>query len=58
MLDLVANEMEAPPDGVDWSWRIYPSTRTFPFVEMEYTLPLAETFSVSVRWWFLRARVT
>jgi FAD/FMN-containing dehydrogenase len=30
------------PDAVDWSWRIYPSTRTFPFVEMEYTLPLAE----------------
>jgi L-gulonolactone oxidase len=30
------------PDAVDWSWRIYPSTRTFPFVEMEYTLPLVE----------------
>jgi FAD/FMN-containing dehydrogenase len=30
------------PDAVDWSWRIYPSTRTFPFVEMEHTLPLAE----------------
>jgi FAD/FMN-containing dehydrogenase len=30
------------PDSVDWSWRIYPSTRTFPFVEMEYSLPLAE----------------
>ncbi len=30
------------PESVDWSWRIYPSTRTFPFVEMEYTLPLAE----------------
>jgi FAD/FMN-containing dehydrogenase len=30
------------PDAVDWSWRIYPSTRTFPFVEMEYTLPLAK----------------
>jgi FAD/FMN-containing dehydrogenase len=30
------------PDAVDWSWRIYPSTRNFPFVEMEYTLPLAE----------------
>ncbi len=29
------------PDAVDWSWRIYPSTRTFPFVELEYTLPLA-----------------
>jgi FAD/FMN-containing dehydrogenase len=29
------------PDAIDWSWRIYPSTRTFPFVEMEYTLPLA-----------------
>jgi FAD/FMN-containing dehydrogenase len=30
------------PDAVDWSWRIYPSTRTFSFVEMEYTVPLAE----------------
>lgn len=30
------------PDSVDWSWRIYPSTRTFPFVEMEYTVPLVE----------------
>ena len=30
------------PDAVDCSWRIYPSTRTFPFVEMEYTVPLAE----------------
>ena len=30
------------PDAVDWSWRIYPSARTVPFVEMEYTLPLAE----------------
>jgi FAD/FMN-containing dehydrogenase len=30
------------PDAVDWSWRIYPSTRTFPFVEMEYTLPLTK----------------
>jgi FAD/FMN-containing dehydrogenase len=29
------------PDAVDWSWRIYPSVRTVPFVEMEYTLPLA-----------------
>jgi L-gulonolactone oxidase len=29
------------PDAIDWSWRIYPSTRSFPFVEMEYTLPLA-----------------
>lgn len=29
------------PDAVDWSWRIYPSARTVPFVEMEYTLPLA-----------------
>jgi L-gulonolactone oxidase len=41
---------EAPPgtlerylksDAVDWSWRIYPSLRSVPFVEMEYTLPLA-----------------
>jgi FAD/FMN-containing dehydrogenase len=30
------------PDAVDWSWRIYPSTRTFPFVEMEYSVPLAK----------------
>jgi hypothetical protein len=30
------------PDAVDWSWRIYPSTRSYPFVEMEYTLPLAK----------------
>ncbi|HEU5433132.1 MAG TPA: D-arabinono-1,4-lactone oxidase, partial [Thermomicrobiales bacterium] len=29
------------PDAVDWSWRMYPSIRTTPFVEMEYTLPLA-----------------
>lgn len=29
------------PEAVDWSWRIYPSARTTPFVEMEYTLPLA-----------------
>lgn len=29
------------PDHVDWSWRIYPSSRSFPFVELEYTLPLA-----------------
>jgi FAD/FMN-containing dehydrogenase len=37
-----AIERYLKPDAVDWSWRIYPSTRTFPFVEMEYTLPLAE----------------
>jgi FAD/FMN-containing dehydrogenase len=29
------------PERVDWSWRSYPSTRSFPFVELEYTLPLA-----------------
>lgn len=29
------------PDAVDWSRRIYPSARTVPFVEMEYTVPLA-----------------
>jgi L-gulonolactone oxidase len=28
------------PEAVDWSWHIYPSTRSVPFVEMEYTLPL------------------
>ena len=40
------------PDVVDWSWRIYPSTRSFPFVEMEYTLPLAEGPAAirEVRW--------
>ena len=30
------------PDAVDWGYRIYPSTRTVPFVEMEYTVPLAK----------------
>ncbi len=30
------------PDAVDWSFRIYPSLRTVPFVELEYTLPFAE----------------
>ena len=43
--------MEAPPgtvarylrpERVGWSCRCYPSTRSFPFVEMEYTMPLAE----------------
>lgn len=29
------------PDHVDWGWRIYPSARTYPFVELEYALPLA-----------------
>lgn len=29
------------PDHVDWGWRIYPSARTYRFVELEYTLPLA-----------------
>ena len=29
------------PPKVDWSWRVYPSTRTIPFVESEYTLPAA-----------------
>ncbi len=29
------------PEVVDWSWRSYPSARNVPFVEMEYTLPLA-----------------
>jgi FAD/FMN-containing dehydrogenase len=29
------------PDAVDWSWRVYPSARTVPFVELEYALPLA-----------------
>ena len=29
------------PDAVDWSCRIYPSTRAFRFVELEYTIPLA-----------------
>lgn len=30
------------PEVVDWSYRAYPSARNVPFVEMEYTLPLAE----------------
>ena len=29
------------PEAVDWSWRIYPSARNVPFVEMEYTLPFS-----------------
>jgi FAD/FMN-containing dehydrogenase len=29
------------PEAVDWSFRIYPSTRNAPFVELEYTLPIA-----------------
>ncbi len=29
------------PDSVDWGWKVYPSARTFPFVELEHTLPLA-----------------
>jgi FAD/FMN-containing dehydrogenase len=37
-----AIERYLKPDAVDWSWRIYPSVRSFPFVEMEYTLPLGE----------------
>jgi FAD/FMN-containing dehydrogenase len=36
-----AIERYLKPEAVDWSWRIYPSTRSVPFVEMEYTLPLA-----------------
>lgn len=30
------------PEAVDWSFRIYPNQRNVPFVELEYTLPLAE----------------
>ncbi len=29
------------PDKVDWSYRVYPSTRSMPFVECEYAIPLA-----------------
>jgi FAD/FMN-containing dehydrogenase len=29
------------PEKVDWSHRVYPSSRSFPFVECEYTLPIA-----------------
>jgi FAD/FMN-containing dehydrogenase len=29
------------PERVDWSWRCYPSIRSVPFVEMEYTVPIA-----------------
>lgn len=28
------------PERVDWSYKIYPSTRTFRFVECEHTLPI------------------
>jgi FAD/FMN-containing dehydrogenase len=34
-------ERYAPPDRVDWSYRIFPSQRTIPFVEMEFAMPLA-----------------
>jgi FAD/FMN-containing dehydrogenase len=33
------------PEAVDWSYRIYPSQRTVPFVELEYTLPFSEGFA-------------
>ena len=36
-----ALERYLKPDAVDWSCRIYPSTRAFRFVELEYTIPLA-----------------
>lgn len=29
------------PEAVDWSFRIYPNQRNVPFVELEYTLPIA-----------------
>ncbi|MCC6313285.1 MAG: FAD-binding protein [Thermomicrobiales bacterium] len=29
------------PEIIDWSWRVYPNERDTPFVELEYTLPLA-----------------
>lgn len=29
------------PDRIDWSCRVYPSTRSFKFVECEHTLPIA-----------------
>lgn len=28
------------PDKVDWSYKVYPSTRSLRFVEMEFTLPI------------------
>lgn len=33
-------ERYLPPDGIDWSWRVYPAVREHRFVEMEYGLPL------------------
>jgi FAD/FMN-containing dehydrogenase len=30
------------PERIDASWRIYPSIRTVPFVEIEYSLPIAQ----------------
>jgi len=30
------------PEAVDWSCRIYPNQRNVPFVELEYTVPIAE----------------
>jgi len=46
---LIPDEIEHPPgtlarylkdDKVDWSYRVYPSSRTFRFVECEHTIPI------------------
>jgi FAD/FMN-containing dehydrogenase len=37
-------ERYLPPDGVDWSWKVYPAVREWKFVEMEYFLPVARGF--------------
>lgn len=37
-------ERYMPPDGVDWSWKVYPAVREWRFVEMEYFLPVTRGF--------------
>lgn len=37
-------ERYLPPDGIDWSWKVYPAVREHRFVEMEYALPLDRGF--------------
>jgi FAD/FMN-containing dehydrogenase len=39
---LGALERYTPPDRVDWSYRVFPSQRTIPFVEMEFAVPGAQ----------------
>lgn len=33
-------ERYLPPDGIDWSWRVYPAIREHRFVEMEYAFTI------------------